>query len=336
MSLHKIISTFLYVWIKRSCRMLWIHKCKATGGYLPWRDDVPFVTSCRRLSVSLKVGVATEAGLLFLLRYLQVNNLCPTLKSREIQCGALLCEPSWDMSIVWGKLSFNRIGFHMALKMWSDTEHVIANWDELQDFFFPLHLLDSSNSIVQMWGFHPVVGMHPALWLERQGCKWHLILPGDPPKIIFPHEFYCFSLKEHLWSQPKTSHILHVGFSELLRQWPRCFFKEKSTLTSWRDFLTIFHKDGPRSCPLSFTSKKRMDTRRGWRHWVLAPSALNILVNVIDSDSAGEDLEFIYLQYFPVAIEMCSSRSLLGTGSAFSSKQEGFLSDSWVETTYSY
>lgn len=187
-----------------------------------------------------------------------------------------------------------------------------------------------------MWGFHPVVGMHPALWLERQGCKWHLILPGDPPKIIFPHEFYCFSLKEHLWSQPKTSHTLHVGFSELLRQWPRCFFKEKSTLTSWRDFLMIFHKDGSRSCPLSFTSKKRMDTRRGWRHGVLAPSALNILVNVIDSDSAGEDLEFIYLQYFPVAIEMCSSRSLLGTGSAFSSKQEGFLSDSWVETTYSY
>lgn len=66
MSLHKIISTFLYVWIKKvSCRMLWSHKCKATGGYLQWRDDVPFETTCRKLSVSLKVGMATEAGLFF-------------------------------------------------------------------------------------------------------------------------------------------------------------------------------------------------------------------------------------------------------------------------------
>lgn len=40
----------------------------------------------------------------FLLRYLQVNNLCPTLKSRGDQSVALLCKPSWDMLIIWGKL----------------------------------------------------------------------------------------------------------------------------------------------------------------------------------------------------------------------------------------
>lgn len=37
--------------------------CKAAGGYLPWRDDVPFETTCRKLSVPLKVGMATGAGL---------------------------------------------------------------------------------------------------------------------------------------------------------------------------------------------------------------------------------------------------------------------------------
>lgn len=38
---------------------------RLTGGDLPWRDDVPFVTTCRKLSVPLKVGMATEAGLFF-------------------------------------------------------------------------------------------------------------------------------------------------------------------------------------------------------------------------------------------------------------------------------
>lgn len=65
MSLHKIYSTFLYVWIKRCLAECFeVHKCKATGGYLSWRDDVPFETTCRKLSVSLK-GMATEAGLFF-------------------------------------------------------------------------------------------------------------------------------------------------------------------------------------------------------------------------------------------------------------------------------
>lgn len=107
---------------KRSWRMLWIHECKATDGYSPWRDDVPFETVCRKLSVSLKVEMATEAGLFFLLRYLQVNNLCPTSKSRENQCVVLLCEPSWHILIIWGKLSFNRFGFHMAIK------DVVRHW----------------------------------------------------------------------------------------------------------------------------------------------------------------------------------------------------------------
>lgn len=77
---------------------------------------MPFETTCRKLSVSLKVGMATEAGLFFLLRYLQVNNLCPTLKSRENQCVALLCEPSWEYINHLGNLSFNRFRFHMAFK----------------------------------------------------------------------------------------------------------------------------------------------------------------------------------------------------------------------------
>lgn len=191
--------------------------------------------------------------------------------------------------------------------MWSDTEHVIANWDELQGFFSP-SLLGTSNSMVQMWGFHPVVDMHPALWLERKGCECHLILLGDPPKMFSPSAFYCFSLKEHLWSQPKTSHALLVEFWTPETVTP--FFKEESTLTSWRDLLVIFCNDGSRSCPLSFTSKKRVDMKRGWWHEVLALSVLKILMNVIDLDLVGEDLGFICLQYFSVATEMCSPRSL--------------------------
>lgn len=136
MSLHKIISTFLYVWIKKSCRMLWIHKCKATGGCLPWSDDVPFETTCRKLSVSLKVGMATEAGLFFYSGTYRwtisaqlwnpekssVEHCCVNLvgiyQSSEASC------PSIGLDSIW------------LLKMWSDTEHVIANWDELQDLFF--------------------------------------------------------------------------------------------------------------------------------------------------------------------------------------------------------
>lgn len=162
-------------------------------------------------TVSLPEGGNGNRGRsFFLLRYLQVNNLCPTLKSRENQCVALLCEPSWDMSIVWGKLSFNRFGFHMAfrdvVRHW--TRHSKLRW--ASRLFFPLSLLGSSNNMVQMWGFHPAGDKHPALWLERQRCEWHLILLSDSPKMIFPHAFYGFSL--HLWCQPKTSHTLRVEF----------------------------------------------------------------------------------------------------------------------------
>lgn len=189
-----------------------------------------------------------------------MNNPCPSLKSRENQCVALLCEPSWEYINHVGKLSFNRSGFHMAFKdvvrHW--TCHSKLRW--ASRLYFPPSLLGSSNSIVQMWGFHPVVDMIPALWLEGQGCECHLILLDDPPKMFPLRAFYCFSLKEHLWSQPKTIHALHVEFWAPETVTP--FFKE-STLTSWRDLLMIFCNDGSRSCPLSFTSKKRVDMKRG-------------------------------------------------------------------------
>lgn len=131
--------------------------------------------------------------------------------------------------------------------MWSDTEHVIANWDELQDFFFPLSLLGSSNSIIQMWGFHPVVDMHPALWLERQGCKCHLILLSHPPKMTSPMHFIV-SVWKSICDPSLNLAILSMWNLELLRQWRRCFFKEESTLTSWRDLLMIFCNSGSMSC----------------------------------------------------------------------------------------
>lgn len=67
-----------------------------------------------------------------------------------------------------------------------------------------------------------------------------------------------------------------------------------------------------------------------------APSTLSTWVNVTDLDAIGEDLGFICLQFFPVAAEVRSPRSLIATWSAFSSQQEGFSSDNWAETTYSY
>lgn len=168
------------------------------------------------------------------------------------------------MSIVWGKLSFNRFGFHVAFKdvvrHW--TSHSKLRW--ASRLFFSLSLLGSSNSMVQMWGFHPVGGKHPALWLERQRCKWHT--SGWFPKNYFPHAFYCFSLKEHLWSQPKTSHTLLVKFwgPKTVTQMLLQRRKHPDLLKGLAD---DFHNDASRSCPLSFTSKKRVGMKERLMTW---------------------------------------------------------------------
>lgn len=177
--------------------------------------------------------------------------------------------------------------------------------------FISLSLLGSSNSRVQMWGFQPLVDMHAALWLERQRCKWHLILLGDSPKIIFSHAFYFFSLKEDLWSQPKSCHTLPCKrILSSLDSDSEPSSKKKAPWplegTCW--WFSIMMDPGLVYCPSP--ARKGWIWKRGGWHDVLTPSALNTLVNVIDLDSAGEDLEFICLQYFPVATEMHSPRSL--------------------------
>lgn len=98
--------------------------------------------------------------------------------------------------------------------------------------------------------------------------------------------------------------------SDYLLKWSsRCYLKKESTLTSWKDLLMISQSDGSRSCPLSFTSKKRVNMKEKLWHKVLSvPWAT--LVNVTDWESIGEDLGFICLQFLPVATEVCCPRSL--------------------------
>lgn len=98
--------------------------------------------------------------------------------------------------------------------------------------------------------------------------------------------------------------------SDYLLKWSsRCYLKKESTLTSWKDLLMISQSDGSRSCPLSFTSKKRVNMKEKLWHNVLSvPWAT--LVNVTDWESIGEDLGFICLQFLPVATEVCCPRSL--------------------------
>ena len=161
-----------------------------------------------------------------------------------------------------------------------------------------------------MWGFHPVADVHSALSLERRRYKWCLIPLGDSPKIISPHTIYGFSLKEHLWSQPITSHTVHVGFWALeIDSDPHASSKKKAPWppegTCLKDFLewwiqvlsTVLHQ------------QEKGEYEGEIMTWS-APSTLSTLVNVMDLDSIGGDLGFICLQFFPVAAEVCSPRSL--------------------------